>query len=174
MLVHGAAVEEQTSVGWREKGRAGWPLTHFVDAGGSDIHLAAHWSSIPATQQRLHVRVGPCGLQRVALPPRPDTVRHLITAIRKLCAINECKQILRGDEYCYEKLVYRGVSGKLLDSFFEPAVQGMITAVDTGFMSTSAPRNTPVEYTNGGPGALFVLCCTRQESSPAFSVPRGK
>ena len=33
-------------------------------------------------------------------------------------------------------LLYRGLSGVLPESFFVPDAQGMITAVDTGFMST--------------------------------------
>ena len=57
-------------------------------------------------------------------------------------------------------LLYRGVSGKLPDSFFVPDVQGMIAAVDTGFMSTSSSRDTPIHCIKGGLGVLFVLHCS--------------
>ena len=45
------------------------------------------------------------------------------------------------------------------DSFFTPDVQGMIAAVDTGFMSTSDDRRAPIEFINGDVGVLFVLHC---------------
>ena len=50
-------------------------------------------------------------------------------------------------------------TGKLPDSFFEPDEQGMVTAVDTGMMSTSDKRDTPIHYIKGGLGVLFVLHC---------------
>ena len=62
---------------------------------------------------------------------------HLASAITKLSVLST----FEADEE--EKLLYRGVSGKLDASFFEADEQGMIAAVDAGMMSTSDARATP-------------------------------
>jgi hypothetical protein len=73
----------------------------------------------------------------------------LTNAIRKLSAINTVEAATAGaskedgqgkeggegegkPNLPAERLLYRGVSGKLADSFFEPDAQGLIAAVDTG------------------------------------------
>ena len=101
--------------------------------------------------------------QRLAQVPSftySSTIMHLTTLIAKLCVINESK-LKEGEEL----LLYRGVSGVLLDSFFVPDTQGMITAVDTGMMSTAGQRETPIHYIKGGVGVLFVLHCTRADAT---------
>ena len=82
------------------------------------------------------------------------TVTHLASAITKLSVLST----FEADEA--EKRLYRGVSGKLDASFFEPDAQGLIAAVDAGMMSTSDARATPIHYIKGGLGVLFVLHCS--------------
>ena len=82
------------------------------------------------------------------------TVFHLINAIRKITQIaalhHELAASCKG-----EVMLYRGVRGKLPDSFYKPDVQGFITAVDFGFVSTSTDPNVPVSFM--APDSLNVL-----------------
>jgi hypothetical protein len=88
------------------------------------------------------------------------TVYHLINAIRKITQIASLQDALSGGKHSCgggndEMMLYRGVRGKLPESFFKPDVQGFITAVDFGFVSTSADLNVPVSFM--APDALNVL-----------------
>ena len=88
---------------------------------------------------------------------------HLVSAIRKLSALNEFAE---GEE---EKLLYRGIGGKegskLPDSFFEPDAQGMITAEDTGMMSTTNEKQEAINFFKGKLAVLFVLHCKQGRDS---------
>jgi hypothetical protein len=66
------------------------------------------------------------------------TVHHLINAIRKVTQITA----LRQPHFLGEVILYRGVRGKLPDSFYK--AKGFLTAVEFGFVSTSTDRNIPV------------------------------
>jgi hypothetical protein len=50
-------------------------------------------------------------------------------------------------------------------SFLVPDAQRMITAIDTGLMSTAVQQETPLHYIKGGVGVLFVLHCTRADAT---------
>jgi hypothetical protein len=82
------------------------------------------------------------------------TVRHLVNAIRKITKISALQQQKSGERQ-EEVMLYRGVRGKMPDSFYKPDVQGLITAVDFGFVSTSTDPNVPVSFMT--PDALNVL-----------------
>ena len=57
--------------------------------------------------------------------------------------------------------LYRGVRGVLPASFFEPDVQGFVTAVDYGFTSTSAVRAVPIGFMSPDEyNVLWVLHCS--------------
>ena len=45
--------------------------------------------------------------------------------------------------------LWRGVRGELDRAFWVPDSQGMVTAVDMAFMSTSIHRETPIQYLRG-------------------------
>jgi hypothetical protein len=86
------------------------------------------------------------------------TVHHLISAIRKITQIASLQHALKDSkdgQEGQEVMLYRGVRGKLPESFFEPDAQGFITAVDFGFVSTSTDANVPVSFM--APDALNVL-----------------
>ena len=104
------------------------------------------------------------------------TVAHLTAALRKLSAIDSSASVTEeapglgtaaaAEQFnTQEKLLYRGVKGKLPASFFVPDAQGMITAVDAGFMSTSDGVSTPLQYMDSGVGVLFVMHCAAAEDS---------
>jgi hypothetical protein len=83
------------------------------------------------------------------------TVHHLINAIRKITLIASLLHGSKEGSGNEEIILYRGVRGKLPDSFFKPDVQGFITAVDFGFVSTSTDAGVPVSFM--APDALNVL-----------------
>ena len=85
-----------------------------------------------------------------------STVFHLINAITKITKIAALQETNQ-EEY----LLYRGVRGKLPSSFYEPDVQGFVTAVDAGFQSTSSNREVTVGFMDTtGPNVLWVLHCS--------------
>jgi hypothetical protein len=89
-----------------------------------------------------------------------STVLHLINASRKLTQLAALQHALDHKEQQKaeaeaEVVLYRGVRGVLPDSFFEPDVQGFITAVDYGFQSTSTDRAVTIGFMS--PDALNVL-----------------
>jgi hypothetical protein len=73
---------------------------------------------------------------------------------RKITQIASLQQALQGEQN-EEVMLYRGVRGKLPESFYKPDVQGYITAVDFGFVSTSTDSNVPVGFM--APDTLNVL-----------------
>ena len=113
---------------------------------------------------------------RARLAQLPDftyssTVFHLINAIRKLTQIAALQHArdraqqgggAAGEEAgAAEVMLYRGVRGVLPDSFFEPDVQGFVTAVDYGFTSTSAVRAVPIGFMSPDEyNVLWVLHCS--------------
>jgi hypothetical protein len=84
----------------------------------------------------------------VVLEPAPDHARDPVTL-----AIHALQQqpAASGDAV----MLYRGVRGKLPASFYEPDVQGFITAVDFAFQSTSTDREVTIAFM--APNALNVL-----------------
>ena len=113
---------------------------------------------------------------RARLAQLPDftyssTVFHLINAIRKLtqlAALQHARDRAQqggaaaGEEAgAAEVMLYRGVRGVLPASFFEPDVQGFVTAVDYGFTSTSAVRAVPIGFMSPDEyNVLWVLHCS--------------
>ena len=92
-----------------------------------------------------------------------STVHHLMNAIRKLTQIAALEQQQQGQEGggAQEFTLYRGVRGVLPDSFFEPDVQGFVTAVDYGFTSTSAVRAVPIGFMSPDEyNVLWVVHCS--------------
>jgi len=79
------------------------------------------------------------------------TTRHLCRAIRKLA------DVTRYDE---GTVLYRGVRGELPPAFWDRDLQGMISAVDNGFTSTSKNRHTPVHYMVGEFNVLWELAAS--------------
>jgi hypothetical protein len=183
-VTEGKAKEETTPVGLHENGRGGWTLQHYHDhinstirenskhAGGSALELtinetiACRLYTGPGYQKLNNEYLRELGsiddrdwrfrLAQVPSYTYSATVAHLISAIRKLCRV--CEETSAREDS--ETLLYRSVSGKLPDTFFEPDAQGMITAVDSGMMSTSSERKTPIQYIRNGLGVLFVLHCS--------------
>jgi hypothetical protein len=98
-----------------------------------------------------------------------STVHHLINAIRKITQIDALEQqrleeegaMGEGEEQVAAELtLYRGVRGVLPASFFEPDVQGFVTAVDFGFTSTSAERAVPIGFMSSDEyNVLWVMHC---------------
>jgi hypothetical protein len=94
-----------------------------------------------------------------------STVLHLIDCIRKFTQI-AALQRRRAEQQGGEgepaaATLYRGVRGVLPASFFEPDVQGFITAVDFGFTSTSTDRAVPIGFMAPGEyNVLWVMHCT--------------
>jgi hypothetical protein len=74
------------------------------------------------------------------------TVHHLINALRKISQIATLQHALNGGSKDEEVMLYRGVRGKMPESFFTPDVQGFITAVDFGFQSTSTDREVCINF----------------------------
>jgi hypothetical protein len=99
-----------------------------------------------------------------------STVHHLMNAIRKLTQIAALEQQQHleeagggggGQAAAAAVTLYRGVRGVLPDSFFEPDVQGFVTAVDYGFTSTSAVRAVPIGFMSPDEyNVLWVLHCS--------------
>jgi hypothetical protein len=113
--------------------------------------LAARLYSGPAFQVIngfLRVLPGLRGAFRSELARHPAltfaaTVDHLCSAVRKLAAV------ATPDEAALT--LYRGVRGALPADFFKPDAQGLICAVEHGFMSTSRSAVTPIEYMGATP-----------------------
>ena len=89
---------------------------------------------------------GLSGVYRAELAQNPKltfaaTVGHLCRAIRKLAAVATPEEA--------EMPLWRGVRGELDRAFWVPDSQGMVTAVDMAFMSTSIHRETPIQYLRG-------------------------
>jgi hypothetical protein len=93
-----------------------------------------------------------------------STVLHLIRCIRKLTqigALQRGSEELGGAGESAAATLYRGVRGVLPASFFEPDVQGFISAVDFGFTSTSMERAVPIGFMAPGEyNVLWVMHCT--------------
>jgi len=102
-----------------------------------------------------------------------STVHHLMNAIRKLTQIaaleqqQQAEMVLSGgggggsSALPAAVTLYRGVRGVLPDSFFEPDVQGFVTAVDYGFTSTSAVRAVPIGFMSPDEfNVLWVMHCS--------------
>jgi hypothetical protein len=97
-----------------------------------------------------------------------STVHHLMNAIRKLTQIAALEQQQQqeevgggGGQAAAAVTLYRGVRGVLPASFFEPDVQGFVTAVDYGFTSTSAVRAVPIGFMSPDEyNVLWVLHCS--------------
>jgi hypothetical protein len=83
------------------------------------------------------------------------TVYHLISAIRKITKITALQHACDEGAGRGEVMLYRGVRGKLPDSFYKPDAQGFITAVDFGFVSTSTDREVPISFMS--PDSVNVL-----------------
>jgi hypothetical protein len=65
------------------------------------------------------------------------------------------------DEEEEETVLYRGIRGVLPASFYEPDVQGFITAVDYGFTSVSAEQSEATKFMSADEyNVLWVLHCT--------------
>ena len=78
------------------------------------------------------------------------TVQHLCRAIRKLAAITMPWEA--------RKPLYRAVRGELPRAFWVKDEQGMVTAVETAFMSTSSNATTCIDYMQDpGHNVLWVI-----------------
>jgi len=94
------------------------------------------------------------GEHRVQLARHPSltfsaTTALICSALRKLAAVAQPQEASRP--------LYRGVRGTLPNAFWHEDRQGMITAVDTGFMSTSRNEQTPIDYMQGQYNVLWAL-----------------
>jgi hypothetical protein len=96
-----------------------------------------------------------------------STVYHLISAVRKLTQIATLLRERGSEQQQVEAdVLYRAVRGVLPSSFFEPDVQGFITAVDYGFTSTSAKREVPVGFMVPNQyNVLWVMHCSHGADS---------
>ena len=107
------------------------------------------------------------GAYREQLAQHPDltftaTVRELCCAIRKLAAHTPTDQTL--------PMLYRGVRGKLDESFWKSAdAMGIVCAVDMAFMSTSRNQHTPIAYMEPGKNVLWRLF-TSPETESGFHM----
>ena len=97
------------------------------------------------------------------------TVGHLDDLVRKgskTAALEHQRAFDRGQAQDEELLLYRAVGGKLPDSFFAPDMQGMICAIDYGFLSTSTARAASVQFMKTDqPNVLWVLHCKHKANS---------
>ena len=106
----------------------------------------AHGSHVTATRLTGEIRI------KLAKHPGltfAATVGHLCGAIRKLAAVAT-------DDEAIQPLA-RGVRGELPRSFWLPDEQGMVCAVEMGFMSTSRNRQTPIHYMGPGQNVLWDM-----------------
>lgn len=78
------------------------------------------------------------------------TAALLCSAIRKLAAVTPPDEL--------EQPLYRAVRGELPRTFWVEDKQGMVCAVDAGFMSTSRNRDTPIHYMGDALNVLWELC----------------
>ena len=75
---------------------------------------------------------------------------HLCSAIRKLAAVTTPDEATEP--------LYRGIRGELPRSFWVRDENGMVTATDRAFMSTSLERRTPCSYmSDSGANVLWEL-----------------
>ena len=108
------------------------------------------------------------------------TTRHLCSAIRKLADVTRGGEATApaaaspGGASGWQRVrdnltaaiggrsitLYRGVRGELPPAFWDRDEAGMISAVDSGFMSTSKNRNTPIQYMQGELNVLWTLAAT--------------
>lgn len=77
------------------------------------------------------------------------TTALLCSAIRKLAAVTPPEEL--------EQPLFRAVRGELPRTFWVEDKQGMVCAVDAGFMSTSKNRGAPIHYMSGGENVLWEL-----------------
>ena len=104
------------------------------------------------------------GVHRMRLAQDPAstfaaTTWHLCTAIRKLAAVASPAEA--------SQPLFRGIRGELPRAFWVPDEQGMVCAVDMGFLSTSRNRSTPIEFMGGGKNVLWELR-PKPQSDAAF------
>jgi hypothetical protein len=172
------AVENRGGVGGFDQGHDGWRLERFrqlfvdqVEAAGGGEELVPTLEEVAAA--RLYT--GPAyvklnGFMRLVggVPERhwrariaqvqgftySSTVLHLINAIRKITQIAALQHAGAGADNS-TVMLYRGVRGKMPAAFHTPDIQGMITAVDFGFQSTSTDRDVPIGFM--APDQLNVL-----------------
>jgi hypothetical protein len=78
------------------------------------------------------------------------TAALLCSAIRKLAAVTPPDELTQP--------LYRAVRGELPRTFWVEDKQGMVCAVDAGFMSTSKNRDTPIHYMGRALNVLWELC----------------
>ena len=183
------AVEGRGGVAGFDQGHGGWRLADFrqlyvervaAAGGGDDDELVPTLEEVAAA--RLYT--GPAfeklnGFMRLVGQVKErhwrarlaqlrgftysSTVHHLMNAIRKLTQIAALEQQQQGQQGggAREFTLYRGVRGVLPDSFFEPDVQGFVTAVDYGFTSTSAVRAVPIGFMSPDEyNVLWVMHCS--------------
>jgi hypothetical protein len=82
------------------------------------------------------------------------TVGWLISGIRKLARVTELGTL------------YRGVKGQLPEAFAVPDVQGMISATDFGFMSTSRKKGVTLGFmSKTQPNVLWELACREEDEA---------
>ena len=77
------------------------------------------------------------------------TTRHLCDGIRKLADVTR--------EEAAGKTLYRAVRGELPPAFWDRDQQGLISATDVAFMSTSRNQRTPLNYMAGELNVLWEL-----------------
>lgn len=81
------------------------------------------------------------------------TAAHLCSAIRKLADVTRDSSLSGHTSVP----LYRAVRGELPPAFWDTDPQGMISAVDNGFMSTSRNEETPIRYMDGEFNVLWQL-----------------
>jgi len=170
---------------WRDKDNAGKTPKVFMDLVNRDIenHFRdkTNDSHLITQDEVLAVRLytGPgyqpindflrqishlSGHMRRALAKSPAltfaaTVGHICHAIRKLSVITPETEL--------EKSLYRGVRGELPHTFWVKDSQGMVCAVDGGFLSTSKNKEIVFSYMCKGLNVLWVVK-PKPESDAAF------
>ena len=78
----------------------------------------------------------------------------LISGIRKLSRVTELSRL------------FRGVKGQLPEAFALPDMQGMISATDFGFMSTSRSKAVCVSFmSKAQPNVLWELDCREEDEA---------
>ena len=82
------------------------------------------------------------------------TVGWLVSGVRKLAHATQLSKL------------YRGVKGQLPEAFAVPDVQGMVSATDFGFMSTSRSKAVCVSYmSKTQPNVLWELECRNEDEA---------
>ena len=116
-------------------------LRHHVQA--SHSHALAHVS----LHLRMHLHVSPV---------RPLTVQAICSALRKLVRVNLPEENVHR--------LWRGVRGRLPDTFWLPDAAGVVVATDLGLMSTSGSKEVPLiarmgMYCTNGLLVRMTPCC---------------